>query len=412
MVLGGSAQAGLGLQAVAAPHVGDHCHLRGWCILLEVVGGLVRLSSNLCGISPGALGALTQRHVQVLFDSDGLSSFRTHARRRVHSARQQPRRRGRNWLAIALALARPRFRWGFAVGFLGRQERLVVEPLWCASHSSWRDFQRVLKATNLWTYWLLLLITMNVAHGPWSEDARYAAVRQAWSELRQFFVPNICPLFDEWASNMVWEQGLSSQLTGTQTAELWECLSSETPMSLKDYKVNMHRFWHGVEKAKQYAVHWSSFLLGCSYLGLERDILHSASVRKVLFPATATSEATASTSSAIPGADDKALHQTCTNFVALAVLFLYDRSRLATLRCILCACRPVEAWYRHQVAQCRSADDNSAWFVDQVSGGYFSHVVEVMRVLCHEKDQEWCGFLHCLASNGGRRAGVVGRVAV
>lgn len=77
--------------------------------------------------------------MQVLCDPDGLSSFRMPDAEFTVLNGCPECEDEIGWQSLSLALDQGSD-GVCAVGFLARQEHLVVEPLWCASHGSWRDF--------------------------------------------------------------------------------------------------------------------------------------------------------------------------------------------------------------------------------------------------------------------------------
>ncbi len=52
------------------------------------------------------------------------------------------------------------------LSWLQRNESVNIAALWCGSHSSLRAFQIMLRDACLMPFWLLLLVVMHVAHGP------------------------------------------------------------------------------------------------------------------------------------------------------------------------------------------------------------------------------------------------------
>lgn len=281
-----------------------------------------------------------------------------------------------------------------AMNFIQRSCGVVVQPMWCASHGSWRDFQKCVRDAGLWSFFLCLMICMNIVHGPWSEDQRHRQVTEAWCELRKRLTPSQCPLYQEWAGNILWERGMSQGALNPNTQDLWASLGQTTPWQLKDYKVNLNRFWHAVQKAREYATHWSTFLLGWTWLALESDLLASAAVKRLLFPTapSADEQGRPSTDADRVGVDDRALRASCTNAVVITVLFMSSRLRLFIVRMLLTVSAPVEAWYRFQAHHCREAFANASWFQSQVRGAFMRQLYEVLQVLSTPKDILWMGF--------------------
>ena len=58
--------------------------------------------------------------------------------------------------------------------------------IWCDfSHGSNNDVNGTIKDLGLWSFWLLMLVALNVPHGPWDDDVRFAQTREALQEVKQ-----------------------------------------------------------------------------------------------------------------------------------------------------------------------------------------------------------------------------------
>ena len=50
------------------------------------------------------------------------------------------------------------------------------------SHGAQNDFYDTLKDLSLWNFWVMMLVVMNVEHGPWADDVRWNQILDAWTE--------------------------------------------------------------------------------------------------------------------------------------------------------------------------------------------------------------------------------------
>lgn len=261
---------------------------------------------------------------------------------------------------------------GFAgMNFAQQELGLNVEPLFDPSHGSWRDCQRMIRESNLMSYWLVLMMVMNLLHGPFLEDARYNSMQEALREVFASFSPGRCVLFGEYAKAMLFEAGLTVNCDDANLAAMWQGIPEDESMSRKHYKVNMNRFWHGIERAKHYAANWTKYLYLFTYMAVEGDVLNNTVLKKLILK---PEESSTATSSSAPGLDDRALRGGQVNALATSVLFLSERMRFFKLRAICKASEPFEQWFRHQAHILRSVGENSEWLVHQCSGGYMDHV--------------------------------------
>lgn len=67
-----------------------------------------------------------------------------------------------------------------AIKYSTRIRRIAIETNWCAPHGSWRDMQVCLKEARLWSYFLCLIVCMNIVHGPGAQDQHHMQATQVW----------------------------------------------------------------------------------------------------------------------------------------------------------------------------------------------------------------------------------------
>ncbi len=153
-------------------------------------------------------------------------------------------------------------------------------------------------------------------------------------------MPTSCPLIDELYNNILRESGRSSEI-GSDVArdELWRDMASDPALLQKRYKVNMNRFWHGVEVAWIYNRNWTKFRFASTYLALETDALSGANLSKLIFKGD--SDNGERTKGEVVSTEEKAL-KAKVNAVACSVLFLSEYSRLHRLRALLVVAAPLE----------------------------------------------------------------------
>lgn len=113
-----------------------------------------------------------------------------------------------------------------ALTYMQRKKRLLAEEGWCGSHGSWRDFQKMIRDSGNHAFWMLLLLVMNVVHGPWGDAVRHKQATEAFSEMRQYFRPDSFPLYDEWCAHMVWERSPDGQVHAGSTQRLGDLRAS------------------------------------------------------------------------------------------------------------------------------------------------------------------------------------------
>lgn len=102
-------------------------------------------------------------------------------------------------------------------------------------HGSWRDAQLAIKRSGHFVHHQLYLAALNVPHGPWSEDVRWA---QVTSHLKHWLDTTSSaeqsPLFLDLCERMAWDQGDSSMMMdGDLPQRMLSLLRSSDFMSRK-----------------------------------------------------------------------------------------------------------------------------------------------------------------------------------
>lgn len=268
-----------------------------------------------------------------------------------------------------------------AVHYLQREKKLVLDEAWDPLHDSWRDYQRVLRECSLLAYWYLYMVAANVLHGPFLESARYKALVEALREAGAHFTADTCPLYDEVLRDILKESGRPQDISDESRAEVWQDLLEEPALLQKRYKINMNRFWHGVQTGWVYARHFSQFKFAITYLGLETGALSETNVNHLLFKQNDHGGKT-TTQGEATSMEERALKSKGVSAISLAVLYFSDASHLMKLRCLLIVAQPVEDWYRDCSFRCRTIDGNYQWFLGQLAGQFMEHIVQVWKRSC------------------------------
>jgi hypothetical protein len=275
----------------------------------------------------------------------------------------------------------------------------INSTIWCDwSHGAWNDCKGALKDNQLMGFWMLILIMMNLPHGPYNDDVRHAQVTAAWAECKQNFKHYNCPLFTEYASAMLDDIGGPSALNidpGADPGEaLWASLMEEDPLAKKGYKCNLNRFFGGTRLAREDCKKWHQRLFQYEYTALECGMLNTARVQKVMVKDSDmdAQEAVRTTDSSRVCVSEKALRSCCQNSMVISVAMLRDPNNLLLLK-IICTCtQPLEDWHGHQNRALRDASSSGSWLVDQLDGDFMKHVLKTLGLLSNQDALETCGF--------------------
>eukprot|EP00959_Pyramimonas_sp_CCMP1952_P031502 660891-Pyramimonas_sp.AAC.1 len=77
--------------------------------------------------------------------------------------------------------------------------------VWDWSHGVKCDFDDLLRTFKLSAFWKLMLVAVNVEHGPKDEEARYDQLKEAWKEMKTHFTSKTCAVFLDKVSGMIEE---------------------------------------------------------------------------------------------------------------------------------------------------------------------------------------------------------------
>eukprot|EP00974_Lingulodinium_polyedra_P063963 6177033-Lingulodinium_polyedra.AAC.1 len=150
------------------------------------------------------------------------------------------------------------------------------------SHGAWRDVGRALGDTGLTSLMKLMMVTINVPHGPWSEDTRWKQCQQALEEHFEHFTPLTSELFRSLAPGMLADQVTcpDAEVVEASEEQLWQELRDSAVWRKKGAKVNWNRFMGTITEARHLLPVWHMMLFGFLLTCLELDMLRSKHVKK------------------------------------------------------------------------------------------------------------------------------------
>lgn len=270
--------------------------------------------------------------------------------------------------------------------------------VWCDwSHGAWNDVKSMLRERDLWGWWILMMVTYNVPHGPYNDDQRYGQVMEAWEDCKRHFNHNDCVLFQEYAPAMMTDTADSDGSGETPSLEsLWASMLADPPLRKKGYKCNLNRFFGGTKVAREDLSKWHQRLFQYEYTALECSMLSSRKFEKIVIKPrdiavdAGEGEPKATTDSARFQLDEKALRSCCQNSLVIAISMLGERTNNLLVRSILAVSAPVEAWHQVQNSTLRSAGESVPWMVGQLKGGFDGHIVKILQVLTTPSLLEFC----------------------
>jgi hypothetical protein len=268
------------------------------------------------------------------------------------------------------------------------------------SHGANNDFSETLRAMGLFPYWLLMLIVFNVEHGPFADDMRWNQVEEAWRELRKHYDAKSCELFQYHCPRMKTELERGSLLPGGADGDpevaVWEFLDQAPPFHKKGSKTQLSRFQAARRKAASFLPVWSAKLFQCEYCAIESGFMNSAKLGKLTVRDPALNpdgtEASTTTNPGHISVCEKALRSTCQNSLVISCVMLEDYYHAQLMKIIVACSDPVEEWHSLQNKTLRDTESSKRWLPEQLDGGFWKHVRDIMSKLRSRDLLEDIGF--------------------
>lgn len=256
------------------------------------------------------------------------------------------------------------------------------------AHGANNDFLETLRDLSLFQYWLLLLIALNVEHGPHGEDLRHNQIRDAWFELQARSSPQACALFQEYCQEIASEaQGESSwELEAGEDLQdaVWRHLRNEPHFMKKGCRTNLARYQASRRAAEDLLPRWTLKRFIYEYVALETNMLDSSHTARLLIKGEVDlkeGESKQTTDSSRVCISEKALRSACQNALVISCLILEDPTNMQLTKLIVFLSAPVDLWHKQQSRALRSTAGSETWMWQQSSGGFYSHVTGILAQL-------------------------------
>lgn len=262
--------------------------------------------------------------------------------------------------------------------------------IWCwpdPSHACQRSFEGALKDCGVWQYWLLLLISWNLEHGPYSDRHRHNQLQESLKQLLENRSPQQVPLFLHLAPWMAKDLEVGGLATFPRDRpleeELWEWLRERSKRRPLGRRVSTNRFGGTQHAALQHRPLWAVELFERTFLALELDFLSGQRFLDRLLVKTnkGTSLSEGGTDPRRLQVDDKALRSCCANAVTVSVFTLDDMGHRRVVDIVLVCQRPLDEYHIHQNRVLRDVPASRTWLLEQLCGGVGRHLKAFWQIL-------------------------------
>ena len=266
------------------------------------------------------------------------------------------------------------------------------------AHGGNCDFFNALKATNLFQFWLLFLIVLNVPFGPDDDQGRLHQFREVLKHVFSTRTPSTTPVFQEFSTNMVKELEASGIVFSADDTEmeLWNHCAARATFSREGSKVNLNRYQGSLKAAQRFLPLWSTHAFETIHTALELDFLKGKRLEERLVIkaglAEHVGEGGGTTNPVRVTLEDRSLRSCCQNSVAIAALVLAGPNNQRVVSLIVNASESLLDWHTHQAQELRDVTRTSAWLLAQISGGIDGHINTILRSVATVKVLDKCGF--------------------
>ena len=273
-------------------------------------------------------------------------------------------------------------------------------------HGVMNDVQDCYRNLGLHSLMLLLLVTMNVAHGSdKDEDNRYWQLLDALRFLFETFTPESSLLFQARATEIMSELACHVSVDDSEhhVSAVWCHLREALANRRKGHRTRLCEFGAWVSKADALTRTWATTSFEYEFLCIEADymqgkkFLEKVRVSQTILDADAGAGPTGTHTAAL---DVKILRGCSRNAVAIAYATLSAQGHRRLVNIMVSG---VEAWQRWMSAgmrACRSTHEASSWLVEQLVKGLHATHLETLAQMMSREVLERCGFLSPLAAHG------------
>ena len=159
--------------------------------------------------------------------------------------------------------------------------QLNVTPIWDFAHGCCRDLEGVFTALHKWPFVILMMVVMNLAHGPEKDEhLRWHQIKESLDDYIAKFGPHNAVLFKRRAGKMLEELGADVRVGEGETCEevLWKYLQDNHPYKNRREKVKKCQFMSFLRRSRVVSKEWTAMLFCTELVGLEGDFLGGESI--------------------------------------------------------------------------------------------------------------------------------------
>ena len=275
---------------------------------------------------------------------------------------------------------------------------LNLFALWDPSHGAQRDLKDAFSDVGLWPLVLLLLVVVNLGHGPEKDEClRFSQINDLLDWLFKTFTAADCHLFQARAPDLRAEMG-SKLKVGEGQSEMEavrESLRHDSKYPKLGEKTKLCEFLGWQRALPDLLRTWHRRLFKAELLSLECDWLTGRLVKERLVVSQQVldrAEEVSTTNPKVTTADVKLLRGCQVNAAVIVILLLEAPTHKRLVSIMARVPEAVAAWEGNARKTCKSTEENRAWFAQQFDGGYVAVLEAVAATLTTQKTLRESGF--------------------
>lgn len=277
-------------------------------------------------------------------------------------------------------------------GYMGCERKFLlnIDLSGDPNHHSNRDVINSLKSTNLFSFWLCMLISWNVPFGPNRDDMRFDELRRTLRGViskpyqeNLIFLSMVRRLAECFVRN-----GHVFSASEPLEPQVWAKLEERKWFVKEGYRGNLCRFLALIACPRRHVSWWEVDEFERVSCALEQNYMTGAAFMQKVQLRIDKQEANAegSTDSSKVNLEDRTLRSSCQNSIALSVLLLIDSNNRRLCSAVTGVMLPLLEWHTAQGRQLRSASASEDFLRSEVSGKRFiKHIGEIVEALSNEK---------------------------
>lgn len=213
--------------------------------------------------------------------------------------------------------------------------------------------------------------------------------------------PSLCT-FKAFLPRILEDKGEVESMTDEDVVQReWEALADASCFWRRGSKTSLMRFGDVVKRGRRAIKEWHSQLFGILLYSLKSGLVSRVSMERLIQNKVAILGAVVGS----PAQDDAPLsigdgdrqlaqsfRSVVSNGLLSACLMYMDSNNLARQKIIVVAGEAVEAWRAEQAVELRSTEQNLAWVIKQLKGGYMAHIEETITTPFRYEALEACDF--------------------